>query len=123
SPRVDLAITQGSLLVLPATTEEVIEIVKLASSEGWTIAPAGNTRWLNTCFAAKANLVVSTRKLDRIIEHEPADLIAVAEAGTKLSQFNEELSKNGQWLPLDPPDDGWSTLGGVVAKGLGGYQQ
>jgi glycolate oxidase subunit GlcD len=123
SSRVDLAITPGSLLVLPATTEELIEVVKLAAAEGWTIAPAGNTRWLNTRFESRANLVVSTRRLNRIIEHEPADLIAIAEAGVRLSQFNEQLSTNGQWLPLDPPDDGWSTLGGVVAKGLGGNQQ
>jgi glycolate oxidase subunit GlcD len=123
STRVDLAITPGSVLVLPASIEEVVEVVKLAATKGWTIAPAGNTRWLNTRFESKANLVVSTRRLNRIIEHEPADLIAIAEAGVRLSQFNEQLSTNGQWLPLDPPDDGWSTLGGVVAKGLGGYQQ
>src|SRR4029079_13733424 len=26
----------------------------------------------------------------------------------------------GQWLPIDPPDDGRATLGGIVATGLGG---
>jgi D-lactate dehydrogenase (cytochrome) len=122
-PHVDLALTPGSLLVLPASTEEVVEIVKLAANERWTIAPAGNTRWLNKRYESKANLVVTTRRLNCIVEHEPADLIAIAEAGVTLSSFNEQLAVNGQWLPLDPPDDGWSTLGGVVAKGQGGNQQ
>ena len=27
-----------------------------------------------------------------------------------------------QWLPLDPPDDGRATIGGVVASGLGGAE-
>jgi len=70
-----------------------------------------------------AGLIVSTSRLNRIIEHEPADLIAVAQAGVKLTGFNAKLFENGQWLPLDPPDDGRATLGGVVATGLGGAQQ
>ncbi len=51
------------------------------------------------------NLVVSTRRLNRIVEHEPADLIAVTEAGVTLKDFNLALAQKGQWLPLDPPDD------------------
>src|SRR4029453_6621692 len=54
---------------------------------------------------------------------KPADVIAIAEAGVTLQSFNEQLSQNGQWLPLDPPDNGRATLGGVVATGLGGAQQ
>jgi hypothetical protein len=74
----------------------------------------------------QADLLLSTRHLDRIIEHEPADLIASAEAGVTLANFNEELSRNGQWLPLDPPEDPGTeriTLGGIVATGLAGAQQ
>ena len=37
-----------------------------------------------------------------------------------LSAFQMQLGLAGQWLPIDPPDDGRSTLGGVVATGLGG---
>src|SRR5439155_17608812 len=33
------------------------------------------------------------------------------------------LRKKGQWLAIDPPDDGTATLGGVVATGLSGAQQ
>ncbi len=50
-------------------------------------------------------------------------MIAIAQAGVKLTDFNAKLGENGQWLPLDPPDDGNATLGGVVATGLGGAQQ
>jgi len=73
--------------------------------------------------SSATNLVISTCRLNRIIEHEPSDLIAVAESGVSLMAFNQELSQNGQWLPLDPPDNGRATLGGVVATGLGGAQQ
>jgi glycolate oxidase subunit GlcD len=109
----------AAIIVTPASAEEISEILKLASSERWTIVPAGGMTWLQST----ANLIVSTSRLNRIIEHEPADLIAVAQAGVRLTDFNAKLAENGQWLPLDPPDDGRATLGGVVATGIGGAQQ
>lgn len=78
---------------------------------------------LTVSVGGATDLVIHTDRLNRIIEHEPADLIAVAQAGVTLTAFNEKLSENGQWLPLDPPNDGRATLGGVVATGLGGAQQ
>jgi FAD/FMN-containing dehydrogenase len=111
----------SSLVVTPASTEELAEIIKLAATERWTITPAGGMTLLENNPAT--NLIINTSRLDKIIEHEPADLIAIAQAGVKLTDFNQKLSENGQWLPLDPPDDGRATLGGVVATGLGGAQQ
>jgi glycolate oxidase subunit GlcD len=111
--------SNGTVTVSPASAEEISEILKLAQSERWTVMPVGGMAWIKST----ANLIVSTRRLNRIIEHEPADLIAIAEAGVKLTDFNAKLAENGQWLPLDPPDDGRATLGGVVATGIGGPQQ
>jgi FAD/FMN-containing dehydrogenase len=111
--------SNDSVIVTPASAEEISEIMKLASSSRWTVLPAGGMTWLKST----ANLIVSTRRLNRIIEHEPADLIAIAQAGVTLTDFNAKLAENGQWLPLDPPDDGHATLGGVVATGIGGPQQ
>src|SRR4030095_12784111 len=57
-------------------------------------------------------------------EHEPADLVAVAEAGTTLHTLNKTLADNGQWLAIDPPGAAdLVTIGVVVATGLGGAQQ
>jgi glycolate oxidase subunit GlcD len=109
----------GTVIVSPASAEEISEILKLATSERWTILPAGGMTWLRST----ANLIVTTIRLNQIIEHEPADLIAIAQAGVTLKDFNAKLAENGQWLPLDPPDDGRATLGGVVATGIGGPQQ
>ena len=117
-------LTASPLSVSPGSIAEVCEVMKLASSEGWRVAPAGAMTWLDAGRRVnRANLILSTRRLNRIIEHEPADLIAVTEAGVLLNDFNAALMQNGQWLPLDPPDDGRATIGGVVATGLGGAQQ
>ena len=106
---------------LPTSTDELAEIVKRAAAEGLTITPAGGRTLLEKVSAT--DVVVDMSRFNRIIEHEPADLIAIAQAGVTLESFNKQLADNGQWLPLDPPDNGHATLGGVVATGLGGPQQ
>jgi glycolate oxidase subunit GlcD len=112
------------LTVAPSSIAEISEVMRLASSEGWTILPAGAGTWLSAGHGLKGvDVILTTQRLNRIIEHEPADLIAVSEAGVTLTDFNKALTDNGQWLPLDPPDDGHATIGGVVATGLGGAQQ
>ncbi|HVF21456.1 MAG TPA: FAD-linked oxidase C-terminal domain-containing protein, partial [Pyrinomonadaceae bacterium] len=105
----------------PDSIEELSEIVKRAAAEGSTITPAGGRTLLSRDPAT--NLIVDMSRFNKIIEHEPADLIAVAQAGVTLTTFNQKLAENGQWLPLDPPDNGHATLGGVIATGLGGPQQ
>jgi glycolate oxidase subunit GlcD len=110
-----------SVVAHPGSTDEMVELVTCASLEGWTVAPVGSKTYFTS--APPSNLLISTSRLNRVVEHEPADLIAVAEAGVRLGTFNDVLAQNGQWLPLDPPNDGRATLGGVVATGLGGTQQ
>ncbi|MDQ3754146.1 MAG: FAD-binding oxidoreductase [Acidobacteriota bacterium] len=117
--------TNGELLIVaPAATAEAAEIVRLAAREGLTVAPAGADGWLNADSQRNTHvdLMISTRRLTRLVAHEPADLVATIEAGHALSTFNEAARRRGQWLPLDPPDDGSATLGGVAATGLGGAQ-
>jgi D-lactate dehydrogenase (cytochrome) len=114
------SVSSVSSVAFPSSTEELSEIMAQAAAERWTVTAVGGMAFLEK---PSSNLIVHTNRLDRIIEHEPADLIAVAQPGVTLTAFNQKLAENGQWLPLDPPDDGRATLGGVVATGLGGAQQ
>jgi glycolate oxidase subunit GlcD len=113
-----------ALRVTPENVDQACEVVKLAASAGWTVVPSGAETWLDVGNALeRVDIVLSTAKLNKIIDHVPADLVAVAEAGVTLQKFNTELGKNRQWLPVDPPAGEQSTLGGVVSTGLGGAQQ
>jgi glycolate oxidase FAD binding subunit len=67
---------------------------------------------------AGGDLVVSTRYLNRLLEHEAGDLTATVEAGMRLSALNERLAEHGQMLALDPPGD--PTVGGAIAGDLFG---
>lgn len=62
--------------------------------------------------------VLSTRRLNRVLEHEPGDLTAIVEAGIRLSELQERLAPHGQMLALDPPGD--PTVGACLAGELSG---
>jgi FAD/FMN-containing dehydrogenase len=64
------------------------------------------------------DLVLSTRRLNRILEHEPGDLTAIVEAGLRLSELQAALEPHGQMLALDPPGD--PTIGACLAGDLSG---
>ena len=67
---------------------------------------------------AGGELVVSTRYLNRLLEHEAGDLTVTVEAGIRLSALNERLAEHGQMLALDPPGD--PTVGAAIAGDLFG---
>jgi glycolate oxidase subunit GlcD len=114
----------ASVSVAPGSIAEACEVMKLISREGWSIVPAGGSTWLDAGNPLESvNVVINTARLNQFLDHEPADLVASAQAGVTLEKFNETLAAGGQWLPLDPPDDGRATLGGVVATGLSGPQR
>ena len=69
---------------------------------------------------ARPGLVLSLKRLDRLLEHEPGDLTATAEAGLTFGAFQEALGRRGQWLSLDPPNARQGTLGGILASNASG---
>lgn len=105
----------------PGSFGDLCQAMRTAASSGRSVIPGGAGTWLQVGNPlSSAGLILTTRNLNRIVEHEPADLIATVEAGVTLDDFNAALSQRGQWLPLDPPDDGRATIGGVLATGLSG---
>jgi glycolate oxidase FAD binding subunit len=64
--------------------------------------------------------VLGLKRLDRILEHEPGDLTATAQAGVTVARLQSALRERGQWLSLDPPDAEHATLAGVIAANASG---
>lgn len=119
--RSNVLTTGRPLEVAPQSNEAATQVMQLAVKEDLTVVPAGAATWIDASnLSDRADLIISTRRMTRLIRHEPADLVATAEAGLTFSALQKQLGVAGQWLPIDPPDDGRATLGGVVAAGLGG---
>ena len=65
--------------------------------------------------------LLDTRGHAGIVDYEPTELVLTARCGTLLSELNEVLFRQGQFLPFEPPGFGpGATLGGCVAAGLSG---
>ena len=109
--------------VSPASAEQTSEVIQFAAREGLSVVPAGGRTFVDSGnLMTKADLILSTRHMKGLVKHEPADLVATAEAGMTLRDFQSQLAQAGQWLPVDPPDDGSITLGGAVATESNGPQ-
>ena len=98
----------------PDNTEEAAEFVRSADR----VSPAGaGTKRPRKSSAATLDLT----GLTGIVEYDPSEYTFTALAGTPISEINEALRENGQYLPFDPPlVDAGATLGGTIACGLSG---
>lgn len=104
------------VVAYPQSIEELSEMLKFAAAEGWRIVPAGAGTWLEMGNRiAQFHLIVSTAKMQRVLEYEPADLTCTLEAGVALRAFNEQAAEHNQFIPLDPFGDARGTLGATVA--------
>ena len=111
---------EPSLVVEPGTIEETSEVLKLASREGLTVSPrGGGTKMGLGNPPRQVDLILSTLRMDEIIEHVSGDQIVRAQAGVKLEDLQENLAESDQLLGIDPPEEG-ATLGGIVAANASG---
>jgi FAD/FMN-containing dehydrogenase len=92
----------------PLTVAQAAELLEQGAQEGRRISIE----------RAGGELVISTRYLNRLLEHEAGDLTVTVEAGIRLSALNQRLAEHGQMLALDPPGD--PTIGGAIAGDLFG---
>ena len=103
-------------LVFPTTVDGLAAIVKQASRNKWRILICGNGTKLGWGKVAQnIQLVISTQKCDRLIEHAAGDLTITAEAGMKLVDLQAKLRSHNQFLPIDPSYPDTATVGGIVA--------
>lgn len=92
----------------PASLEEAAAVLREASAAGRTVSIGRDG----------GEVVLDPAGLDRILEHEPGDLIVIVEAGVRLSALDAALAPHGQMLALDAPGD--PTVGACLAANLSG---
>jgi glycolate oxidase FAD binding subunit len=113
------------LVAAPASTAQASAVLKAAAELGLAVIPRGTGSRIGWgCPPERADLVIDTTRLSRVIEHEAGDLVASVEAGVTLDQLAEILAGAGQRLALDPPatkpTGQAGTVGGVLATGVAG---
>jgi glycolate oxidase FAD binding subunit len=109
-----------SVVVEPGTVEEISEVMKLANREGLAVSPrGGGTKMGLGNPPREVDLILSTARMNQVIEHVPGDQIVRVQAGIKLQDLQKKLAEANQMLGVDPPEEG-ATIGGVVAANSSG---
>ncbi len=109
------------IVVEPATEIEVSQVLKVANDNGLGVIPrAGCSKlgWGNA--PARADIILSLRHLNRVIEHAWADMTVSVEAGCGVRALQKHLAEHGQRLAIDTIFEERATVGGILATNESG---
>jgi len=107
----------GQPIVAPSGEAGVALVLERAALHGWRVGVLGNGGWSPT--DAPADLFLSTKRLDRIIETSPGDLVVVTQAGVPFGHLRAALAEEGVWTALDHPGRE-RTIGSLAATATAG---
>jgi FAD/FMN-containing dehydrogenase len=112
-------------MLAPASTDEVVEIVKLAAQHRVPLVPqGGNTGMVagSTPPADGSAVLLSMRRMNRIRSISADNRLAVAEAGMVLANLHDAAHDIGMRFPLTIGSRGSCTIGGLTSTNAGGTQ-
>lgn len=111
---------EPAFVVEPGSVEEASGLMKLIREKGLTATPRGSGTKMHLGDAPRGlDLVISTARMNEIVEYVPGDQIVRVQAGMKLDDLQEKLAEENQMIALDPAEDG-ATVGGIVATNSSG---
>ncbi|MEL7223688.1 MAG: FAD-binding oxidoreductase [Cyanobacteria bacterium J06576_12] len=103
-------------IVFPETIDLLSQVMALANRERWRVLPMGQGSKLSWGGLAEGiDVVVSTARLTRVVEHAVGDFTVTVEAGMKVADLQQLLAAEGQFLAVDPSFGSEATVGGLVA--------
>ncbi len=118
---VELYAHMPEVVVTPETTEQIAEIMKLATKERIPVTPRGAGSGLSGgAIPLLGGIVLSVEKMNKVIEVDEKNLCVVAEAGIITNELNEQLKSYGLVFAGYPMSLETCFLGGNVAENAGG---
>ena len=102
-------------LIHPSSVADVVDAVLDANAATQRLLVVGGRRHLDKGNPTEVDAELWTTQLDRLVAYEPAEMIAVVEAGMRVGELDRILAEGGQEWPSDAPME--ATVGGVVASG------
>ncbi|MBA4391292.1 MAG: glycolate oxidase subunit GlcD [Syntrophus sp. (in: bacteria)] len=109
------------LVVFPSSAEDVSGILKLANRYLFPVIPRGQgTGLTGGSIPLSGGVVLVFSRMNRILEIDTENLIAVVEPGVINFDLQQEAAKYGLFYPPDPASYKYSSIGGNVAECAGG---
>ena len=109
------------VVVHALSRDDVVATLKYANENNIPVTTRGaGVGYVGGCVPVKGGILLSVRKMDRIIEVNTADGVAVVEPGVILDDLQESVRKRGWYYPPDPASLKECSMGGTIATNAGG---
>ncbi|KPQ06604.1 MAG: D-lactate dehydrogenase (cytochrome) Dld [Rhodobacteraceae bacterium HLUCCA12] len=103
----------------PETTAEVAEIVRICARAGVPLIGWGTgTSLEGHALAPRGGVTVDFTRMDKVLQVEPEDMVAVVQPGVTREALNTELRATGLFFPVDPGAN--ASLGGMASTRASG---
>ncbi|RLV08971.1 FAD-binding oxidoreductase [Streptomyces griseocarneus] len=110
-----------AVVVLPRTVEHVQHVMRTATAHRVPVVPQGARTGLSgAANASDGCIVLSLVKMDRILEIDPVERIAVVEPGVVNATLSRAVTEHGLFYPPDPSSWEQCTIGGNIGTASGG---
>lgn len=110
-------------VVRPASETQLVELLRWAQTERVPLFPrARATNTVGGCVPAAGGVVVSLLLMNRILEIDDHDFVAVVEPGVITGVLQQAVEARGLFYPPDPASGRMSSIGGNVATCAGGMR-
>jgi len=109
--------------VRPGAAQEVADVLRLADERVLPVYPRGAATGLTGgCVPIFGGIVIDTGRMNRVLEIDGDNLVAVVEPGVVTGDFQRIVEDRGLFYPPDPASSDYCTIGGNVAEGAGGLR-
>ncbi len=109
------------VVLMPHSTEEISEVVKLANEEKIPVTPRGAGSGLSGgAIPEHGGIVISVEEMDEVLEIDYDNMMMVLEPGVVTNDVNEELGDEGLFFAGYPMSVETCYIGGNVAENAGG---
>ncbi len=115
-------VPDAGLVLAPQQPEQVAAVLDAASQKGIAVVPWGGGTHQGFGGRVSPGLLLSTSRLNRVIDWTPEDLTVVVEAGVRVADLERRLAEVGQTALL-PEVPGEATVGGCIAAGVSGWRR
>ncbi len=110
-----------NLVVLPTSTEQVAEVVRLALRAGVPIVPRGaGTGLSGGATPMSGGVVVSTTRMEKVLQVDVRNRRALVQPGVINWELSQHLAPYGYSFVPDPSSQKACTIGGNIANNSGG---
>ncbi|MEW2032704.1 FAD-linked oxidase C-terminal domain-containing protein [Streptomyces roseifaciens] len=110
-----------AVVTLPRTVEHVQHVMRTATALRVPVVPQGARTGLSgAANASEGCIVLSLVKMDRILEIDPVDRVAVVEPGVVNAVLSRAVAEQGLYYPPDPSSWEQCTIGGNIGTASGG---